>query len=711
MPFVPDLAGILNPTTGDDFVPIAAWFRQVNDNALRTMHDSGTLADGGTAVINGSHVVDSSAAAVSVTLPTGLAIGQVVILTLTATSTNDVTVAGTSAGAHVIQGGQGSKWLAVWDGTGWMFDQVNGGNHYVNTGPPTGLDQTVELQAIVDGFPATGGTLQFDAGTYIGRLAVPSFVSIRGRGPATVLKLPDNSPNLGGPGDGPHVITNADWTGGNTDIVVADMIVNGNRANNTGNTETNLGLCGVNFHRVGEALLENVIAEQCRGRGVHIVGDGVETKNVRITNVTVRNNDLRGLYVGARMREVFYNDVLATGNGTLYNDHGVVIDHSEAYATRVVAQSNKGAGIWIRNVRNCDVNGLVAKDNENQGIIVFAFVDSTGTDWTAIGNCANYNALAGASAEVDFNDDSGSYGITARSKVSNIHTTGSTGSNTGSTQFANYGVWVDDGVTEDVVLEGLTYGGGQDAMPGGLIAPLRLPRKATGHTLTVTDFPTGSSAPFVRRRPSYKIGQGRLALTLDGTGYIGTPEVAAFEPTTSLRAEAMVSLADWTPASGVALAAKFNSASQRSWTFNISPAGAMQFQYSPTGGTPIMSITGPTLGALVVDGGAPIGLAVEVNLTTGDASFQWSDDGDIWTELEMVAGSGAITIFDGTADLRFGDQVSGPQIPITGSLHWGRVFVDGVIQAAPDLTLGILPITDAQGNVWTGSGGTAWTAG
>jgi hypothetical protein len=118
-------------------------------------------------------------------------------------------------------------------------------------------DDTGALQRAIQ--DAAGGTLFIPAGTYSTRkLVVPSEITIMGEGRASVLQLCTHTYDA--------LMTNQDWENGNQHIVLRDLRLEGNRANNdqkgqnffpkhSGDQDKSHG---VNFHGVAECLLENL---------------------------------------------------------------------------------------------------------------------------------------------------------------------------------------------------------------------------------------------------------------------------------------------------------------------------------------------------------------------------------------------------------------------------------------------------------------------
>jgi hypothetical protein len=154
---------------------------------------------------------------------------------------------------------------------------------------PTGLvgdgvaNDGIAIQAAInEASAAGGGIVQLPVGTFAlahagGAIALSllSNVELRGRGRATVLKLLD--------GANCHIIN---MVSGSTNMVVRDMTLDGNRANQTaGHGIRGAGVTGL--------LIENVLIRQSQHYGIGLQRNGA--KNVKISNVTIEDTGADGI--------------------------------------------------------------------------------------------------------------------------------------------------------------------------------------------------------------------------------------------------------------------------------------------------------------------------------------------------------------------------------------------------------------------------------
>lgn len=118
-------------------------------------------------------------------------------------------------------------------------------------------DNTESLQQAID--MAAGRTVFVPAGTFVtGKLLLPSHVTIAGAGSSSILKLKDGACDA--------LFTNLDWMNGNERIVIRDLRLEGNRANNPQpdilppyNNSADPGPShGINFRFVHDSLIEGM---------------------------------------------------------------------------------------------------------------------------------------------------------------------------------------------------------------------------------------------------------------------------------------------------------------------------------------------------------------------------------------------------------------------------------------------------------------------
>lgn len=204
-------------------------------------------------------------------------------------------------------------------------------------------------------------------------------------------------------------------------------------------------------------------------------------------------------------------------------------------------------------------------------------------------------------------------------------------------------------------------------------------------------------------------------LSLPGTAgnYASTPDTVANSVGVSgdfdLRAK--LTLPDWTPGSNMAIAAKWNSSSTRSWRLMISSSG-MQFSYTRFGGSIISTTTRLT--------GLTDGTTGWVRITrvrsTGVTTYYSSTDGSTWTNLGSTTADAGGGFFDSNGNLTIGAQEEFTTTMFNGKIHYFelRDAVDGTVVAkfdaeavTPAGTRNPSSVVSSTGETWT-INGSAW---
>ncbi len=131
-----------------------------------------------------------------------------------------------------------------------------------------GTDDHVEIQAAIDALPDAGGVVELSTGTFAQAdvILVDSGVWLRGAGTATVLYLVDGT-------DRPQIL-NRDYTnatGGNSGIVISDLKLDGNKANNaSSNPFIDYYNCPILFRYVHDSAIERNTVINAPGIGIDI---------------------------------------------------------------------------------------------------------------------------------------------------------------------------------------------------------------------------------------------------------------------------------------------------------------------------------------------------------------------------------------------------------------------------------------------------------
>lgn len=211
--------------------------------------------------------------------------------------------------------------------------------------------------------------------------------------------------------DGARVpmIVNADHDKGNRYIEITGGVLNGNsKGQGPGDFH------GILFVRAEQVRISDLDVVNCSGDGIRVNGKGRHTRNVQLRNLRLLDNNRCGLNVMWASRTIFVSDIYAGGN----REVGIRSDHSEGLYQNICADSNRGDGIFIRNIFGGTYNNLIATRNGGMGIHVQGMVCSQGSNWGAHNNSMDE---PGKFADIFFDANAKlSYGISQKSVLNNI---------------------------------------------------------------------------------------------------------------------------------------------------------------------------------------------------------------------------------------------------------------------------------------------------
>lgn len=500
------------------------------------------------------------------------------------------------------------------------------------------------------------------------------------------------------------VLRNSDFTNGNDGIVVMNGYIDGNKANQTTGAGASRGL---RFERSRGMVIENVEVRNCKGHGAYIIGNGVETRGITYVNLRVIDNDRRGLNSGHTIRDVTYLGVYAEGNG----EEGVWIDHSEANVKSVIATDNRSHGIYLRNLHSSQVDGLVARRNDGFGILVLGLVESQGRGWLAQENCISLGTATDpdpapgwdtTTADIYFTAYSSmSYGITRDTHIDGIHTVGDAAL-PAVNPVVEYGVYVEDGINDNLALTDVTYG------EGGSVGDVRLPAPTASSTLLVRDeTPDGGS--FVRRGV-VRDNQRCLYLPVTASHNATCPAVAI---SGDLDVRYFLATDDWASGNNMTLISMWGSG-QKCFRLTLTSLGILKLAWSADGSTNTGD-TGSTT-AIPFAAGRVVGLRVTLDLDNGaggyDLKFWYSFDyGRSWAQLgNTITGGSTTSLFASTEAIRLSEDGFGGN-KYAHRVRMAEVYdgIDGTLKARFRAE-GMAPYRDEAGNIWTLTGsGLAWT--
>jgi parallel beta-helix repeat protein len=167
-------------------------------------------------------------------------------------------------------------------------------------GPTVSARDFSSIQRALDSLPPEGGTVLVPAGVFdiLEKIRLPSNVELRGAGiDRTILVLAD--------GVRDHLISNADLVGGNTNIIIRDLQLQGNRAGQrrwifggrlVGGGSTDVWSFGVRLVNVTDSLVMNVEASDFAKDGFYFGYNGYNgVYRTRLIGCRARDNGRNGI--------------------------------------------------------------------------------------------------------------------------------------------------------------------------------------------------------------------------------------------------------------------------------------------------------------------------------------------------------------------------------------------------------------------------------
>ncbi len=258
------------------------------------------------------------------------------------------------------------------------------------------------IQAAINSLPAGGGKVFLPAGTYsiTATVTIPSFVWLEGAGASsTVLRLADNTNT--------SVITNSDWTNGNSYIKISNLKIDGNDAGNTGAECSGVYLDRVSYSEISQLYIYD--AEDV-GVGFDAQGSSFEGYN-KIINNYFESNGNDGLFLQWNKYSVVNGNTFKNnGNGIYTISDNLTISNNTIY-------NSDFRGIGLVGDNN-SVTGNIIDDCGTYGIDI-----TTGSAYNTISNnIINNNGGSGDDSGIILN--TGDYNVIANNRITDTAGTG-----------------------------------------------------------------------------------------------------------------------------------------------------------------------------------------------------------------------------------------------------------------------------------------------
>ncbi|MFC4305811.1 right-handed parallel beta-helix repeat-containing protein [Cohnella boryungensis] len=234
----------------------------------------------------------------------------------------------------------------------------------------SGFSDQTTINNAINTLPASGGKVLLMEGLYTvsGSILLNSNVTLEGVGAATVIKL-RNSHNAN-----VNIISNADTTNGNRNILIRDLLIDGNKANQTSGTMLGIYLSIVEYCTVEQTKITNL-----RNDGISISGSNYNT----ITGNACSSNTTAGITISSGNNNTIIGNtcISNTGNGIyiFIGNNNTITDNT--------CSSNTANGINASDGNNT-ITGNTCSSNNNG-------ITSVGNNNTITGNACSSNTTAG----------------------------------------------------------------------------------------------------------------------------------------------------------------------------------------------------------------------------------------------------------------------------------------------------------------------------
>ena len=205
-----------------------------------------------------------------------------------------------------------------------------------------GTDDQAEINAAISSLGTSGGSVILLEGTYsiTGPINLASNVALIGQGPGTVLRVPNAfNANL-------NVVS----ASGVSRVVVANLRIDGNRANQTAGI-----MNGVYFYNVTYGEIRSCYLENLRGEGIYLYSSN---------NNTVSGNTCRGNYYEGILLDRSSNNTVSGNTCQGNNSDGIALYRSSNNTVSGnTCQGNYYEGIFLWESSNNNICGNTCIEN------------------------------------------------------------------------------------------------------------------------------------------------------------------------------------------------------------------------------------------------------------------------------------------------------------------------------------------------------------
>lgn len=279
------------------------------------------------------------------------------------------------------------------------------------------------IQAAINDLPSTGGIVFIPAGTYnvTAAISVPANVTLWGAGTSTILKIPDSTITS----TAVNIVANT--ASGNSGIVIRDLVLDGNR-NNQSPTGGGFDSAGINFNpavnksKILNCTIRNIIGDaivlangcgnnEVRGNSITNIGKNGITQSSQGIGIYIITNCHDNLVAGNEFFDIMGGSVVNLQGGlrTQIVDNRINVGSGNTKGIQLASfggttpSNNVVANNEIRDLGDVGIYLNGADRNTVQGNIVsgctFEGIEINGQGNIIFGNTCSYNHRDAAAAQ------------------------------------------------------------------------------------------------------------------------------------------------------------------------------------------------------------------------------------------------------------------------------------------------------------------------
>jgi len=236
----------------------------------------------------------------------------------------------------------------------------NGANYVCD-----GVDDQTEINSAITDLGSVGGTVYLLEGTYIisNSIVLTSNISLVGLGVATIIKLVNSSFSER------HLITNQDQTNGNSNIVIENLKLDGNKDNQDA---ANINHC-ISLGKVSSTRIRNLLIENSNTGGISFQLDANDNNFIENNIITASRNE--GIILSQSKRNTIRGNLISNcGDAGIKiivssNENTVLGNFCTSNNVGILLSDSTENTIYGNNLQSNTLQGLTTDQNVNRNLI------------------------------------------------------------------------------------------------------------------------------------------------------------------------------------------------------------------------------------------------------------------------------------------------------------------------------------------------------